>query len=50
MKKWIVKYRENGSDRIRTTSHTGNKTRQEVIDFFGLNESDIDWYEITLEE
>lgn len=49
MKKWVVKYKEVGSDRIRTTSHSANKTEEEVINFFGLNESDIDWYEITLQ-
>lgn len=48
--KWIVKYREVGSDRIRTTAHTGNITKEEVIEWFGLNGKDIDWYEVLLSE
>lgn len=48
--KWIVKYREVGSDRIRTTSHSGNKSKEEVIEWFGLNGKDIDWYEVLLSE
>lgn len=50
MSKWIVKYREVGSDRIRTTSHSGNKSKEEVIEWFGLNGSDIDYYEVLLSE
>ena len=48
--KWIVKYREVGSDRIRTTTHSGNKTKEEVIEWFGLNGNDIDYYEVLLSE
>lgn len=48
--KWIVKYKEVGSDKIRTTTHSGNKSRYEVIEFFGLDESDIEWYEVLLSE
>ena len=38
MRKFNVKYREVGSDRIRTTSHTGNLDKEGVIEFFGLND------------
>lgn len=48
--KWIVKYREVGSDRIRTTAHSGNKTKEEVIEWFGLNGNDIEYYEVLLSE
>lgn len=48
--KWIVKYREVGSDRIRTTTHSGNKSKEEVIEWFGLNGNDIEWYEVLLSE
>jgi hypothetical protein len=47
MTKWKVEYIETGSDRKRSTTHTGNLTREEVIEFFGLNGSDIEWYNVT---
>ena len=47
MRKWKVEYIETGRDSIRSTTHTGNLTREEVIEFFGLNESDIEWYNVT---
>ena len=50
MRKFNVKYREVGSDRIRTTSHTGNLDKEGVIEFFGLNGSDVDWYEVAEDE
>ena len=50
MTKWIVKYKDYGS-RVRTTSHSGNLTREEVIDFFGLEDDDIiEWYQVLREE
>jgi hypothetical protein len=47
MRKWKVEYKEVGSDRIRTTTHTGNLTKEQVIVFFGLNNSDVSWYDVT---
>ncbi len=43
--KWIVEYQENG--RYRTTSFDKEgATEQDVVNWFGLEESDIDWYRI----
>ena len=50
MSKWIINYIEVGSTKVRTTTHSGNKSRNEVIEFFGLNENDIEWYEVLLSE
>jgi hypothetical protein len=50
MSKWIISYIEVGSGKVRTTTHSGNKTKEEVIEFFGLNESDIEWYDVVLSE
>lgn len=47
MRKWKIEYKEVGSDRIRTTTHTGNLTKEQVIVFFGLNNSDVSWYDVT---
>lgn len=47
MRKWKIEYIEVGSDRKRITTHTGNLTKSEVIEFFGLNGSDVEWYEVT---
>lgn len=47
VKKWIIKYRDVGSDRIRSTSYTGyNTTKADVIKFFGLDNSDVEWYDV----
>lgn len=47
VKKWIIKYREVGSDIIRSTSYTGyNTTKTDVIKFFGLENSDVEWYDV----
>lgn len=45
--KYIIKYKEVGSDRYRTTSFEGDKSEEYIIDFFGLNNSDIEDYKIT---
>lgn len=47
MTKWRVDYKKRGSDRIRTTYHTGTLSKEEVVSFFGLDKSDVSWYEIT---
>ena len=46
MKKFEIKFKEVGSDRIGTTTHIGNKSKEEVIEFFGLEGDDVEWYEI----
>ena len=43
---WTIKFKEVGR-KPSETYHSGNlKTEQEVIDFFGLEEDDIEWFEI----
>lgn len=38
---------EVGSDRIKSTSYTGyNTTKTDVIKFFGLDNSDVEWYDV----
>lgn len=46
MKKFEIKFKEVGSDRIGTTTHIGTKSKEEVIEFFGLEGDDVEWYEI----
>lgn len=43
---WEIIYKEVNRPRPNTTSYTGYKTREEVIEFFGLEEPDVEWYEI----
>jgi hypothetical protein len=49
MAKWQIKYKEYGKDRISSCSHSDNKNQEEVIEFFGLNGPDVEWYKITKE-
>lgn len=44
--KYIIEYKEVGSDRARTTTYEGDKSEEYVIDFFGLNNPDIEDYKI----
>ena len=44
-----IRARERTTGRIVTPEYIGSKTRAEVIEFFGLEEPDIEWYEITEE-
>ena len=47
MRTWKVRLREKGSDHVIETSLTKDDAdRQYVIDWFGLNEPDVEWYEI----
>lgn len=43
---WEVRYKEIGRDKVFRTKHLGHLTEQEVIEFFGLEGSDITWYEV----
>jgi len=43
---WQVRYREAGKSETRTTKHLGHLTEAEVIKFFGLNDPDVEWYDI----
>ena len=33
---------------ICTTMYCGNKTEEEIIEFFGLNNSDVEWYKVEI--
>lgn len=36
MKKFVVEIKEVGNDHVMTTSFIGEKTREEVVEFYGL--------------
>lgn len=38
--------KERCTGHIVTPEYTGNKTREQVIEFFGLREPDIEWFKI----
>lgn len=42
-----IRAKERITGRIVTPEYIGSKTRAEIIEFFGLEEPDIEWYEIT---
>lgn len=46
MKKFIIRIKEKGNYHIITTSHTGDRSRESVVNFFGLEDPDVEWYEI----
>lgn len=46
MRTWKVEYKEVGRDKVFTTKHTGELDEQGVIDFFGLEGSDVTWYRV----
>lgn len=46
MRKWEVKYREKGSSVIRKTSHYGLLDYDGVVEFFGLEGDDVEWYDV----
>ena len=47
MRKWKIEYKEVGRDKILETTHKGDLSKEEVIEFFGLNEHDVTWYRVT---
>ena len=47
MKKYTIKYREKGKEHNGVCYHYGDKTREEIIDFFGLEDDEVECYEIT---
>lgn len=44
-----IRAKERTTGRIVTPEYIGAKTRDQVIEFFGLKEPDIEWFEITEE-
>ena len=45
---WKISYMERGSSAVRVTTYEGVLTRDEVVEFFGLNSPNIVWYEVVL--
>ena len=46
MKKYKVRYREVGSDRVRETTYIGPLSRGRCYQVFGLHMPDVEWYEV----
>lgn len=46
MRKYIVRFREVGSSRVGETTYSGPLSKEEVIQFFGLDGDDVEWYEV----
>lgn len=46
MKHWKITIKEIGRPKPIVTEHHGNLDKQGLIDFFGLTESDVEWYKI----
>lgn len=44
-----IRAKERTTGRIVTPEYIGSKTRAQVIELFGLEEPDIEWYKITEE-
>lgn len=43
---WKIRLKERTTGHICTPEHIGNLDRAGIIKFFGLDEPDIEWYEI----
>ena len=46
MKHWKATIKERNKNGLLTPSYIGNVTKEFLIDFWGLNEPDVEWYEI----
>ena len=46
IKSYKVTVKEVGRMAPLTTEYVGSKDRQEVIEFFGLDKPDVEWYEL----
>ena len=46
MKCFEVKIKEKGHDSILHPSYSGNVDKAFIIKFFGLDQDDVEWYEI----
>ncbi|WP_289756439.1 MULTISPECIES: hypothetical protein [Muribaculaceae] len=43
---WKIKLKERTTGQILTPEDIGYKDREKVIEFFGLENQDVEWYEI----
>lgn len=48
-KHWYVKLKEVGHG-VLTTEYVGDKSREDVIKWFGLDQPDVEWYKLRCEE
>lgn len=46
MNKFKVRYREVGRSSIGETTYSGPLSKEEVVEFFGLDKGDVEWYEV----
>ncbi len=47
MHKYEITIKEKNNDSVLHTSYSGREmTEQELIDFFGLNDDDVEWWKI----
>lgn len=47
METWKATIKEVGSERLLTPTYTGeNVTKKFLVDFFGLENPDVEWYKI----
>lgn len=46
MKTWEITIKEVGNPHLLHPSYTGDVDRDFIIEFFGLNEPDVEWYKI----
>lgn len=44
--KYRVRFREVGINRIGETTYSGPLSKEEVVEFFGLDKGDVEWYEV----
>lgn len=46
IKKYKIYFREAGKKHIGETAYSGPLSKEGVIDFFGLDGDDVEWYEV----
>ena len=46
MKKYKITYKEVNRPNSATTTYEGTMSEAQVIEFFGLNEPEVEWYKI----
>lgn len=46
MNKYKVRFRLICRDLITETTYSGPLSKEEVVEFFGLDKGDVEWYEV----
>ena len=49
-KHWYAEIKEVGNDDVLKPEYVGDKSREEVIKWFGLDQPDVEWYKLRCEE